>query len=112
MATVPQVAVEIRKVDTGETQVVVLGEIDLITAPEVDRALKKLRHRIVLDLRKVEFMDSTGIRLILEHRQRLESSEGHLRILANTGPVTRLFELAGLTDVLDVSGSLHPPLSA
>jgi anti-anti-sigma factor len=96
------------KVDTGETQVVVTGEIDLATVPDVDRAIKTLQGRVVLDLRKVTFMDSTGLHMLLAHRQRLEDSGGRLRILANTAPVIRLLELAGLSEVFDVDETLHP----
>jgi anti-anti-sigma factor len=95
------------KVDTGETQVEVTGDIDLATVAHVDRAIERLGGRVVIDLRKVTFVDSTGINLLLAHRQRLEDSGGHLRILANTAPVIRLLDLAGLSNVFDVDETLH-----
>jgi stage II sporulation protein AA (anti-sigma F factor antagonist) len=66
-----------------------------------------LRGRVVLDLRTVTFVDSTGIHLLLAHKQRLEDSGGHLRILANTAPVIRLLDLAGLTEAFDLDETLH-----
>jgi anti-anti-sigma factor len=108
----PGIHVTSHKVDTGETQVVVLGEIDLATYAEVDRALEKLKKGVVLDLRNCEFMDSTGIRVILTHKERLESNGGHLRVLATRGPVYNLMEIAGVVEILDVTDSLRPPATA
>ncbi len=104
----PSIHVESHKVDTGETQLVVIGEIDLATSSVVDSALSKLKGRVVLDLRRVEFMDSTGIRLILTHLERLNASGGHLRIVADSGPVLKLIQIAGLADILDISDTLRP----
>jgi anti-sigma B factor antagonist len=104
----PPIHVTTHKVDTGETQVVVIGEIDLATSDAVDKVMKRLKGRVVIDLRKVEFMDSTGIRLLLTHQQRLDTGDGHLRILANQGPVYTLMEIAGVVQILDVTDSLHP----
>ena len=108
MTTGPQVRIETRKIDTGETQVAVLGEVDLATAPAFEKALKKVRGRVVVDLRKVEFMDSTGIRVILTHRERLEAAGGHLRAVATKGPVLTVLEIAGVLEMLEVTDSLTP----
>jgi anti-sigma B factor antagonist len=86
---------------------VVLGEIDLATYLDVDAALAKQKRGVVLDLRKVGFMDSTGIRVILTHKERLDASGGHLRVLATRGPVYNLMEIAGVVEILDVTDSLH-----
>jgi anti-sigma B factor antagonist len=104
----PPIHVTAHKVDTGETQVVVIGEIDLATYDAVDEVMNQLKGRVVLDLRNVDFMDSTGIRLILTHQQRLDAADGHLRLIANQGPVYKLMEIAGVVAILDVADSLHP----
>jgi len=52
----------------SETRIAVRGELDLGTAPELERALETARaagRPIVLDLRELSFMDSTGVRLLL-----------------------------------------------
>jgi anti-anti-sigma regulatory factor len=46
--------------------------------------------------------------LLLALRQRLEDSGGHLRILANSAPVIRVLDLAGLSEAFDVDATLHP----
>ena len=73
------IEVEIHKVDTGETMVTVIGEIDLATAPAVQKAVSRLKGWVVLDLRKVEFMDSTGIRMLIPEKQRLVAAGSDLR---------------------------------
>jgi anti-sigma B factor antagonist len=96
------------KVDTGETQITVIGEIDLATAHLLDRAIGHHTGRIVVDLRKVSFMDSTGLRVLLIHRGRLKARGGNIRLLVSEGPIPRLIELTGLADMFRVDTALHP----
>jgi len=90
--------------------VTVIGEIDLASSPLVSKELQKRSGRVVVDLRKVDFMDSTGIRLLLAQHERLDQAGGHLRILVGKDQqLTRLLEISGLTDVFDIAEALHPP---
>jgi anti-sigma B factor antagonist len=101
-------SVESRKVDTGETQIIVTGEIDLATAPQLEQQLARSRGRIVVDLRTVDFMDTTGIRVLLSQKARLEARRGHLRLLIGTDLIRRLLELSGVIDMFEIDESLHP----
>lgn len=90
--------------------VTVIGEIDLASSPVVTKELGRRSGRVVVDLRKVDFMDSTGIRMLLAQHERLEQAGGHLRILVEKEQqLTRLLAISGLTDVFDIAESLHPP---
>lgn len=95
-----------RRLDDG-ILVAPSGEIDLKTAAIVDDELQRAEQsesRIVLDLGEVSFMDSTGLRMVMSAHQRLYARGGSLRIL-NVGPqVTRLFELVGIIDHLEIDG--------
>jgi anti-anti-sigma factor len=76
------------------------GEVDLGSFREVEAALNAVRgtsSELVLDLREVEFLDTSGLRLILMEQERARS--GGYRFVVVRGPdkVQRLFELAGLT---------------
>jgi anti-anti-sigma factor len=78
------------------------GELDLETAPELDRRLVEIdatKHgRLLIDLRAVEFMDSTGLASIIR-AQRDANSNGHdLALRRGSGQVQRLFELTGFGD--------------
>lgn len=85
----------------GECWVVaVRGEVDLYSYRKVEAALDTVRGtsgELVLDLREVEFLDSSGLRLIFEERERARS--GGYRFLVVRGPegVQRLFDIAGLS---------------
>lgn len=79
--------------------IVVKGEVDLASAPEMDTALAKFKNQeVFIDLRKVEFMDSAGLRVLLTHQGRIEDQGGNLILVLTEGPVARLLELAGVRD--------------
>jgi anti-sigma B factor antagonist len=78
------------------------GELDLASAPELDRRLRELERanpgRLLIDLSGLEFMDSSGIALLIR-AQRSASDNGH-RLSLRRGPrqIERLFELTRLVD--------------
>src|SRR5690349_11076343 len=82
--------------------VVASGEIDLWSAPEVKAALADHGSReraVVLDLRSVTFMDSSGLGLIVEANQRARK-HGFRVAVAGATDVHRILEMSGLTKVL------------
>ena len=84
-----------------------VGEIDIATAGVVGEALDAIHADgggpVVLDLRAVPFMDSTGLRLIIHEHQRA-GADGGLRVeVAGGGEVHRLLELTGLLGLLPIS---------
>jgi anti-anti-sigma factor len=64
--------------EAGATRLTLRGELDLGTAAQLERALAEAGEDVVLDLRGLTFMDSTGVRLLLEAA---ESGAAGLRIL-------------------------------
>ncbi len=78
------------------------GEVDLGSATQLERELREIGQagprRIVIDLRELDFMDCTGISVIIRAQQSAHAN-GHLLALRR-GPnqVHRLFELTGLLD--------------
>jgi anti-anti-sigma factor len=93
------------KRDGGTTHVVPRGELDLVTAPLLARALHEAERsadeRILLDLSDVSFMDSSGLATVLEAVQRgREADDRRLSIEPGQGPVVRLLTLADLLDEL------------
>jgi anti-anti-sigma factor len=77
------------------------GELDLGTAGQLDAELDELVRRgydeIVLDLRALSFMDSTGLHLVIAHTGR---QDARVTLIDGTGPVSRIFDLAGVRSVL------------
>lgn len=90
----------------GTRRVVPGGELDLVTAPLLARALVEAEAAgddtpIVLDLSAVTFMDSSGLATVLEAVQRGEErGSGRLGIVPGEGVVVRVLQLADLMDSL------------
>jgi anti-sigma B factor antagonist len=85
----------------GDTAIVRFeGELDLATAPQAETALRELEEsqqppgRIVLDLRGVRFLDSTGLRVILAADSRARREGRHVQVIAGPEPVHRVFRIA------------------
>jgi anti-sigma B factor antagonist len=88
----------------GHVRLIPHGEIDVASVSDLDAKLRELREagfdRLLLDLREVAFMDSTGLRLIL-HWDDLARQDGvDFRLMPGSPPVQRLFELTGVLDRL------------
>jgi anti-anti-sigma factor len=58
------------------------GELDLGTAGQLESALAEAQEPVLLDLRELTFMDSTGVRVLLEAAERAAGDGWELRILA------------------------------
>ena len=87
------------------------GEIDLSTADGVRAAADAPQaQRLVLDLRGVDFMDTSGIRLVVELMRAEEAGGAQLALVADSAPVLRLFDMAGLTSRLRLSSSVDEAL--
>jgi anti-sigma B factor antagonist len=89
----------------GDVHTIALhGELDLATADEVDRELRRVEgtdaRSIVLDLTGLSFMDSTGIRVILSADVRSRADANRLRLVHGPTAVRRVFELSGVVDLL------------
>src|ERR1700685_613090 len=98
---------EIEVQDSAERTLVTLsGELDAATASFLYDKLSDLEvqdaHNVVLDLAQVTFMDSTGLAVIVTEHKRLQHSEGTLTIFSPPSSVRRLFEITGLTTLLDI----------
>jgi anti-sigma B factor antagonist len=86
-------------------RVVPVGELDLATIDtlrqEVDRLHEAGFNRLVLDLRRLRFMDSTGLRLVLEIDAGSRSDGWDFSLVRGPQAVHRLFEVTNVTDRLD-----------
>jgi anti-anti-sigma factor len=89
----------------GATTVIALyGEMDLASEERFLEALATASNGpLVIDLREVAFIDSSGVRLILEQRARQRANGGAPLsvVLGDDGPARRVFDLLELTDAFD-----------
>jgi anti-sigma B factor antagonist len=98
-------AVERSRVD-GCQLLAVEGELDIATAPRMltalNDAVSQLKLPLVVDLSRVDFMDSTGLALLINaHRRMLKRGHG-FAIVCPTGPLSRVFELTDMVSTLRV----------
>ena len=87
----------------GDRTLVVHGELDIATAPELQRLLEGLRrrqHAVVLDLAAVTFIDSTGLSALMDARVASDRNGWDFSVRRPSAAVRRVVELAGLEHVL------------
>ena len=86
--------------------VLLSGELDASTAGGLYEELAQISRdgivHVALDLKDLEFIDSTGISVLIAEHKRTASAGGELIILTPHHHVRRVFEVAGLMDVLNV----------
>jgi anti-sigma B factor antagonist len=95
-----QLSLEVQR--TGDAAVVAArGDIDLSTLAKATAALDGARagaRSLILDLREVGFMDTSGLRLVIEEQRRAAATGYHFAVIPGPRRVQRLFEIAGLAD--------------
>ncbi len=110
--------VKVGDLEHGVRTISVRGELDLSTAPELEgpleQALESDEGSVLIDLSSCEFIDSTGIALIVRAWQRLESGENGraLVICSHNDQVRRVLEITGLELSIPVHGTLDEALAA
>jgi anti-sigma B factor antagonist len=85
-----------------------LGEFDLSRCEDFEAAVEEVyAPEIELDLSQLNFIDSSGIRCLIQLQQRVQNDGGSIAIDVGSSPIMRTFEIAGLTGVLAIrSGGL------
>jgi anti-sigma B factor antagonist len=77
------------------------GEVDFATAPELetalDRAVQARPRRLVVDLRAVRFLDSSGLALLVRHDRLARETDCVLVVVKGPPNVQQVFELTGLS---------------
>lgn len=104
----------------GVRAIAICGELDLSTAPELERALDAAVAAgvsILLDLSTCEFIDSTGIAMIVRAQQRLADGDGdgagrRVVICSGNEQVRRVLEVTGLEVSIPVHASREAALAA
>jgi anti-anti-sigma factor len=89
----------------GVARVVVQGDLDLDAVPTLDEQLTLLEQdgvkAIIVDLRDLSFIDSTGLRALLDATSRAANDGHRLAIVGAPDPARRLFEITGTERILN-----------
>lgn len=100
-------SIESESLEDGSIQLALIGELDLATMALLDQALDSADvwgKRVILDLRRLQFVDSSGLHAVLRVSRRLEETGGTLTIIRGPRSVERLFKLTGLDSRLNIVG--------
>jgi anti-sigma B factor antagonist len=98
-------------VETEDGVVRPRGELDLATAGEVRTALRaeaEARGRVTLDLGGLRFLDTSGLRLVLETAKASERDGFGFVVLPGSPEIQRLFDLAGVTAMVPFAIGADP----
>jgi len=101
----PSLAVE--HVSRGGVELLsVEGEIDMATAPRLISALNHsvvdARDSVIIDITKVQFMDSTGLALLINAHRRLSRRNKGFAVVCPAGSMLRVFEVTDMVEMLHV----------
>jgi anti-anti-sigma factor len=92
------------------------GELDLRTSPELEDRLDRVwlagAELVILDLRQIDFMDSTGLRVLLAAHQRAQESGRRFALVRGADQVERVLTLTGVRDMLTVVDAPEELLAA
>jgi anti-anti-sigma factor len=95
-----------RTASDGDIILILDGEIDPHTAPqlesELEQALAGESHRLVLDLELVRFIDSSGLRVFITAHREMRERGGSLLLRSPNDTTVRLLEITGLDAHIDV----------
>ena len=97
--------------DVGSHAVVdVKGEIDVYTAPKLREKLIELvsegSHDVVVNLEGVDFIDSTGLGVLVGALKRLKTHDGTLSLVCTQDKILKIFKITGLTKVFPIHDSV------
>ncbi|MDP9346795.1 MAG: STAS domain-containing protein [Actinomycetota bacterium] len=92
--------------DIGDAiHVVVRGELDIAAVPQLDIALRRAQavaDAVVLDLRELQFIDSSGAQLILAADRRIRWSGGRLIVVRGPAEIDWFLALVGMDELLEL----------
>ena len=100
----------------GVLVLAVSGDIDVATAPALRDRLQACvsggQSRIVVDLLRVSFLDSTALGVLIGALKRCREAGGDLLLVIGEQRILKVFEITGLTGVFTISPSIDEAISA
>ena len=95
--------------EKDHTIIEVGGEIDVYTAPKLRERITELvdegYRKIIIDLEKVEFMDSTGLGVLVGGLKRVRTNDGSLELVCTQERLLKIFRITGLGKVFAIHSS-------
>jgi anti-sigma B factor antagonist len=100
----------------GHAVLAVSGEVDVATVPRLREQLHALvaegNRRIIVDLDGVDFLESTGLGVLVGALKRVRSNDGDLYLVCTQPRIRKVFEVTGLTKVFSLFDTVEDAASA
>jgi anti-sigma B factor antagonist len=104
------------RTEGGRTIVEVGGEIDVYTAPKLREQLVELvnegQFHLIVDMEAVDFLDSTGLGVLVGGLKRVRAHEGSLQLVCTQERILKIFRITGLTKVFPIHSSVAVAIAA
>ena len=110
-----ELGIDVRKVGS-QSVVDVKGEIDVYTAPKLREKLIELvsegSYDVVVNLEGVDFLDSTGLGVLVGALKRVKAHDGSLALVCTQDKILKIFKITGLTKVFPIHDSVEEATGA
>ena len=97
-------SLKIEKKNTETKTLALIGRLDTVTAPEFEAEISTIlptAESLVLDMEKLEYISSAGLRVILKTQKALTQKAG-LKLINVSDDVREVFEITGFSDFLTI----------
>ena len=92
------------------------GEVDVYTAPKLREsivsAVEEGHIRLIVDVEKVDFLDSTGLGVLVGSLKRVRAEGGSLDIVCTHERILKIFDITGLDKVFGLHSSVDAAIAA
>jgi anti-sigma B factor antagonist len=104
------------RTEGDRTVIEVGGEVDVYTAPTLREQIIALveagQYHLVVDMERVEFLDSTGLGVLVGGLKRVRAHDGSLALVCTQERILKIFRITGLTKVFPIHGSVADAVAA
>jgi anti-sigma B factor antagonist len=105
-----ELSIDFKAESSGELVFRLRGSMDIATSPTARGALSEAidagTNKLIVDMRQLEFLDSTGLGVLIGAHRRAAENGGSLRLIVSDGPILRLLNITGLISVFGAYHSL------
>lgn len=105
-----------RERNGGSVRIELTGELDAYSSDVLDRSMRREEQdgckEIILDLEDLVFVDSTGLRSLIEAARRAQAGGWSVRVVNARGKVRKVFDLTDMDSILEYcqKTALHPTI--
>lgn len=95
-----------RTIDNKLPVIELEGEVDVYTAPQLKQQMINLlesgNKQMMIDLTKVEYLDSTALGVLIGGLKRMREMDGNMVLVCPSARIRRVFEITGLDKIFDI----------